>query len=55
MRDGRPEAELKAEAADLFFVPGSPRSRKVFFRDAGGHVTGFADRREGNDIVWRRT
>jgi ketosteroid isomerase-like protein len=53
MRDGRPEAELKAEAADLFFVPGSPRSRKVFFRDAGGHVTGFADRREGNDIVWR--
>jgi ketosteroid isomerase-like protein len=54
MRDGRPEAELKAEAADLFFVPGSPRSRKVFFRDAGGHVTGFADRREGNDIVWRR-
>jgi ketosteroid isomerase-like protein len=54
MHDGRPEAELKAEAADLFFVPGSPRSRKVFFRDAGGHVTGFADRREGNDIVWRR-
>lgn len=55
MRDGRPEAELKAEAADLFFVPGAPRSRKVFFRDASGHVTGFADRREGNDIVWRRT
>ena len=26
-----------------------------FFRDASGHVTGFADRREGNDIVWRRT
>jgi ketosteroid isomerase-like protein len=54
MRDGRPEAELKPEATDLFFVPGSPRSRKVFLRDAGGHVTGFADRREGNDIVWRR-
>jgi hypothetical protein len=53
-RDGGKEVELKAEAADLFFVPGSPRSRKVFFRDAAGHVTGFADRREGNDIVWRR-
>jgi hypothetical protein len=54
-RDGGKEVELKAEAADLLFVPGAPRSRKVFFRDAGGHVTGFADRREGNDIVWRRT
>jgi len=52
---GGKEVELKAEAADLFFVPGSPRSRKVFFRDASGRVTGFADRREGNDIVWRRT
>ena len=54
-RDGGKEVELKAEAADLFFVPGAPRSRKVFFRDASGKVTGFADRREGNDIVWRRT
>jgi hypothetical protein len=54
VRDGRPEVELKAEAADLFFVPGAPRSRKVFLRDAGGDVIGFADRREGNDIVWRR-
>jgi len=52
---GGKEVELKAEAADLFFVPGAPRSRKVFFRDASGRVTGFADRREGNDIVWRRT
>jgi ketosteroid isomerase-like protein len=51
---GGKEVELKAEAADLFFVPGSPRSRKVFLRDAAGHVTSFADRREGNDIVWRR-
>lgn len=54
-RDGGKEVELKAEAADLFFVPGAPRSRKVFFRDASGHVIGFADRREGNDILWRRT
>jgi ketosteroid isomerase-like protein len=53
LRDGGKEVELKAEAADLFFVAGSPRSRKVFFRDAAGKVTGFGDRREGNDIVWR--
>jgi hypothetical protein len=53
-REGGKEAELKAEAADLFFVPGSPRSRKVFYRDASGKVTGFGDRREGQDIKWKR-
>jgi hypothetical protein len=53
-RDGRDEVELKAEAVDLFFIPGQPRSRKAFYRDAQGQVTGFGDRREGNDIVWRR-
>lgn len=53
-RDRRPETELKAEAPDLFFTPGSPRSRRVFLRDASGRVTGFADRREGHDIVWKR-
>ena len=53
-RDGGKEVELKAEAADIFFVPGSPRSRKVFYRDAAGHVTGFGDRREGHDIKWKR-
>jgi len=54
VRDGGKEVELKAEAADIFFVPGSPRSRKVFYRDASGRVTGFGDRREGHDIKWRR-
>jgi ketosteroid isomerase-like protein len=54
VRDGGKEVELKAEAIDLFFVPGSPRSRKVFYRDSTGRVSGFGDRREGNDIVWRR-
>ena len=48
------ESELKAEASDLFFVAGKPRSRKVFYRDTAGTVTGFGDRREGQDIVWRR-
>jgi ketosteroid isomerase-like protein len=54
LRDGGKEVELKAEAPDLFFVAGSPRSRKVFYRDASGQVTGFGDRREGQDIKWRR-
>jgi hypothetical protein len=53
-RDGRDESELKAEVLDMFFVPGQPRSRKVFYRDAAGRVTGFGDRREGQDIKWRK-
>ena len=54
LRDGGKEVELEAEAADLFFVAGSPRSRKVFYRNASGRVTGFGDRREGHDIKWKR-
>jgi hypothetical protein len=53
-REGGKEVELKAEALDLFFVPGAPRSRKAFYRDASGRVTGFGDRREGHDIKWKR-
>ncbi|HEV8407682.1 MAG TPA: DUF4440 domain-containing protein [Sphingomicrobium sp.] len=54
LREGGKEVELKSEAPDVFFVAGSPRSRKVFYRDASGRVTGFGDRREGQDIKWRR-
>jgi hypothetical protein len=46
---------LKAEAPDVFFVPGQPRVRKIFLRDASGHVTGFVDRREGRDVKWGAT
>jgi len=53
-REGRPPAHYKAEARDVFFAPGQPRSRRIFRRDAAGLITGFADRREGEDIVWRR-
>ena len=53
-REGGKEVELKPEALDLFFVPGSPRSRKVFYRDLSGRVTGLGDRREGHDIKWKR-
>ncbi len=54
-RAGRPETPLLAEGRDIFFVAGSPRSRKVFFRNSDGKVTGYGDRREGHDISWRRT
>jgi len=35
-------------------VPGKPRYRKIFPRDAAGKITGFAERREAWDIVWTR-
>jgi hypothetical protein len=51
---GRPAEMLKLEAPDVLFVPGKTRYRKVFKRDAGGRVTGFAERREAWDIDWKR-
>lgn len=53
-RPGRPATRYRPELRDLFFAPGQPRSRRIFLRDASGRITGFADRREGEDIVWRR-
>ena len=53
-RSGRPAANYLAEVADVFFVAGQPRTRRVFLRDAQGKVTGFADRREGEDVRWSR-
>jgi hypothetical protein len=53
-RTGRPAAKYLPEAADLFFTPGQPRSRRVFLRDQKGAIVGFADRREGEDIRWTR-
>jgi hypothetical protein len=53
-RVGKPARSFLAEAPDLFFEPGFPRTRRIFQRDAGGKVTGFVDRREGRDIVWKR-
>lgn len=53
-RTGRPAATYKAEVRDLFFAPGQPRSRRLFTRDAAGRIDGFVDRREGEDIHWKR-
>ncbi|HEY1548990.1 MAG TPA: DUF4440 domain-containing protein [Kofleriaceae bacterium] len=46
--------ELFVEVRDVLFAAGAPRSRKIFFRDEAGKVTGFGDRREGRDLMWKR-
>jgi hypothetical protein len=54
-RTGRPPAQYLAEVPDVFFVAGQPRTRRVFVRDAQGKVVGFVDRREGEDVRWRKS
>jgi hypothetical protein len=51
---GRKPEVLRAEAADVLFVPGQPRYRKIIQRDAAGRITGIAERREAWDLVWTR-
>ncbi len=53
-QSGRKPEALRAEAPDVLFVPGKPRYRYVFLRDAQGKITGLAQRREAWDIVWKR-
>ncbi|HEY1614385.1 MAG TPA: nuclear transport factor 2 family protein [Rhizomicrobium sp.] len=53
-REGKPPHPLLMEAPDLFFIPGEPREKRLFQRDAAGRITGFVERREGEDILWRR-
>jgi hypothetical protein len=53
-RQGRPPLILVPEVADVFFTPGRPRTRRVFFRDGSGAITGYADRREGEDVTWTK-
>lgn len=53
-RAGRQPQLLLPESGDVFFSPGRPRTRRIFMRGADGRVSGFADRREGTDLVWTR-
>lgn len=52
-RKGGAQKKLQVELRDVLFVPGQPRTRKIFRRDEEGKIQGFADRREGSDLVWR--
>lgn len=53
-RTGRPSTQYLAEVADVFFVAGQPRTRRIFVRDPQGKIVAFVDRREGEDIRWTR-
>jgi Domain of unknown function (DUF4440) len=53
-REGLPPVTLAQESADVFFVPGKPRDRKIFRRDASNNIVDFVDRREGEDLVFVR-
>lgn len=53
-RPGRPTQLLLPESGDVFFTPGRPRTRRIFTRASDGQVSGFADRREGIDLIWTR-
>ena len=52
---GKPRKPLRLESPDVFFVPGEPRTRRIFQRDTAGRVTGFLERRESWDLPWKRT
>ena len=53
-REGKPPVALTPELPDVFFAAGQLRTRKIFQRDPAGKVTGFLDRREGVDVVWKK-
>jgi len=54
VRSGRQPQILSIEAADVMFVAGQPRSRKIFLRLGDGRLSGFVDRREGREIPWTK-
>jgi ketosteroid isomerase-like protein len=53
-REGKPASALNVELHDVLFAPSQLRIRKIFQRDSQGKVTGFVDRREGVDVVWKK-
>ena len=46
--------DLLLESPDVLFMAGQPRVKRIFQRDDAGRVTGFIDRREGEDIYFKR-
>jgi hypothetical protein len=53
-RPGQPDRAFVPETETAFFEPGRPRTRRIFQLAPDGAVTGFVDRREGIDVVWKK-
>lgn len=53
-RTGRDKEELLPADESTFFRQGTVRGEKVFARDARGRVIEMLDRRENNDLVWKK-
>jgi ketosteroid isomerase-like protein len=53
-RTGREKEELLPLCADTFYRKGVWRGEKIFERDGKGKVVRMLDRRENNDLVWRK-
>lgn len=53
-RSGRAQEELLPAGENTYFSKGTVRGEKVFVRDASGRVTQMLDRRENNDLVWKK-
>jgi hypothetical protein len=52
-RTGKPKEVLLPEAADIFFRKGV-EGRRLFRRDDRGTVDALMDRRNSEDVVWRK-
>ena len=53
-RTGRARDELLPLCVDILYRKGVWRGEKVFERDAQGNVVTMLDRRENNDLVWKK-
>lgn len=53
-RTGRTKEELLQADEHTFFPKGTIRGEKVFVRDSNGRVLQMLDRRENNDLVWKK-
>ena len=53
-RTGRAKEDLLPLYADTFYRKGVWRGEKVFERDDKGRIVRMLDRRENNDLVWRK-
>jgi hypothetical protein len=53
-RTGRTKEELLPLCSDTFYRRGVWRGEKIFERDAKGRVINMLDRRDNNDLVWRK-